>query len=384
MSTHLFIFNVLVIIGSFQGAVTSLLLWWSPKKSTDKLLLSGVLIVFVLLSCKILLHTLQVWETAYLGYLPLAFELAIQPLFYLYVLSLTRPTFQYKGKTFYHFIPAFLFLIHAVIVYASVAGSDNITWKSIVAESWHFNKVKKIEDYLAIVSACFYWYLSFREIRLYRQWLYTNIAVSSYPEYTWLRNILVIVGILIVGWGLNILLDYGFSFSKLYFFHWELFYLYMSGLIYYVGFKGYHQPVHLIHPLPLQPVAAVPTANTESTTTTDKEIKSNLKELIEKAMTEDKLYLDPDLSLAIFAQHLNTSPSALSSNINTLFGKNFRNFINEYRTEEVKKKLKGPDISHLSILGIALECGFNSEASFYRIFKNYTGLSPKEFMEKQP
>src|SRR4028118_1361550 len=116
----LFLFNILVIIGSFQGTLTSVLLWLSSHRSVSKLILSYLLIVFVLLSSKILLHTLNLWQTPFLRYFPLAFELAIQPLFYLYILSLTTPAFRLTKKDLYHFIPAMLFMIHAVLVYAMV------------------------------------------------------------------------------------------------------------------------------------------------------------------------------------------------------------------------------------------------------------------------
>jgi len=49
--------------------------------------------------------------------------------------------------------------------------------------------------------------------------------------------------------------------------------------------------------------------------------------------------------------------------------------------EEVKSMLMRDDIEHMSILGIALDCGFNSEATFYRIFKKNTGISPKEYIQ---
>jgi AraC-like DNA-binding protein len=113
-----------------------------------------------------------------------------------------------------------------------------------------------------------------------------------------------------------------------------------------------------------------------------KEVSPNLKEHIHKALAEDKIYLDPDLSLASFAKQIGTSPAMLSAAINMLYEKNFRNLINEYRVEEVKQKLTEPAYAHLSILGIALDSGFNSEASFYRIFKSSTSLSPKEYIEK--
>jgi AraC-like DNA-binding protein len=174
-------------------------------------------------------------------------------------------------------------------------------------------------------------------------------------------------------------LDIGFGFSKLYFLHWQLFFLYMSGVIYYLGFKGYHQPSNSFS-LPVAISADEPQLIAEA----EQGIMVNgLKESIDKALNEEKIYLDPDLSLATFAKHVGTSPAVLSARINTIYQKNFRNLINEYRIEEVKTKLHDPALSHLSILGIALESGFNSEASFYRIFKNYTSLSPKEYIEKQ-
>jgi AraC-like DNA-binding protein len=55
--------------------------------------------------------------------------------------------------------------------------------------------------------------------------------------------------------------------------------------------------------------------------------------------------------------------------------------VNSYRVEEVKKRLGNLKYEHLSLTGIAFDCGFNSEASFYRIFRQQTGYSPKSYLQ---
>jgi AraC-like DNA-binding protein len=379
-ATH-FLFNVLVVVGSFQGAVTGMLLWLSPRKNTSRRLLAGLLAVFVLLSCKILLHTLGLWHNPYLRYVPLAIDLVIQPLFYLYVLSLTRPDYRLTRGSLAHFLPAGIFFLHALVVYFLVLGQADLAGKDAIAESLHFNRVKRVEDYLSVLSAWVYWYLSYRQVSRYRQWLYDNIAAADYPEYTWLRNILLLTLVLFSVLALNLVLDIGFGFDRLSFLHWQFFHVYMSGLIYYLGFKGYHLPAYPPLPAPggRPTPGPVESIATPAVSETDGLATRSLKAAIDRALADEKMYLDPDLSLAQLAGHLGISSAVLSATINTHYGKNFRNLINAYRVEEVKRKLNDPALSHLSILGIALESSFNSEASFYRIFKQHTSLSPTAY-----
>jgi len=46
----------------------------------------------------------------------------------------------------------------------------------------------------------------------------------------------------------------------------------------------------------------------------------------------------------------------------------------------VKKRFFDPQYSNLTLLGIAMECGFNSKASFNRIFKQLAGQTPTEYI----
>lgn len=95
----------------------------------------------------------------------------------------------------------------------------------------------------------------------------------------------------------------------------------------------------------------------------------------------EKAYLNPELTLSELAAKLNTNTSVLSAVINSGFGKNFNDFVNQYRVEAFKRKAAAPDSKHLTLLAIAFDCGFNSKATFNRAFKKVTDVSPKAFLD---
>jgi AraC-like DNA-binding protein len=66
--------------------------------------------------------------------------------------------------------------------------------------------------------------------------------------------------------------------------------------------------------------------------------------------------------------------------VNQSTGKTWNEFINEYRVQKVKEQLLRKENEHLTLTGIALECGFNSQATFQRAFKQCTGMSPSEYI----
>jgi AraC-like DNA-binding protein len=105
--------------------------------------------------------------------------------------------------------------------------------------------------------------------------------------------------------------------------------------------------------------------------------------LLKKSMEEDKLYLESSLNLQSVSTHTNIAQKTISYILNNYHNKSFNEFVNEYRIQEVKKRLLEKDKDHLTIYGIALDCGFNSQATFQRAFKSITGVSPKEYLSIQ-
>jgi AraC-like DNA-binding protein len=108
---------------------------------------------------------------------------------------------------------------------------------------------------------------------------------------------------------------------------------------------------------------------------------SELNEKLKILMYSEKVYLDNDLSLPKLAKRLGASSNETSYLINEVYQDNFYNFINKYRIEASKDLLLSEKYSHLNILGIAYESGFNSKTTFNTTFKKYVGLSPTEFVK---
>ena len=99
-------------------------------------------------------------------------------------------------------------------------------------------------------------------------------------------------------------------------------------------------------------------------------------------MDKKKPYLEEGLTLTGLAQQLNMTRNQLSSLINSNTGDNFYKFINKYRVEEIKKIFSDPGKNNYTILAMAYEAGFPSKSSFHKIFKELTGLTPTEYLNR--
>ena len=97
-------------------------------------------------------------------------------------------------------------------------------------------------------------------------------------------------------------------------------------------------------------------------------------------MEEQKPWLDGDLSIQAMAMTLGFSTNYLSQVINEREHCSFRDFINARRVTEACRRLD--ENSHDKLLGLAMDCGFNSKSSFNRAFRKFTGKSPSEYTKQ--
>ena len=101
---------------------------------------------------------------------------------------------------------------------------------------------------------------------------------------------------------------------------------------------------------------------------------------LRRLLDHDKVFREPDLSVASLSQKLDIPEHRLRHLINRQLGhRNFSAFVNGYRLAEAEVALSDPAQAAVPILTIALDAGFGSIGPFNRAFKAHTGLTPSEY-----
>lgn len=318
------------------------------------------------------------WEELF--FIPYDIGFVIAPLMYFYLKSQLDTTFKFHKVDIWHFVPYLGYVMYHLCVF--VQGNEFVkSWSEDIHIRYY---IADIEQIGILISNFIYLFFALRLYQHYQKWLPTQFSNTETISFTWYRNFLIVYALaIIVNWIYIFLGMAGFQFSYTDIW-WEKFLV--GVIIYYVSIKGYiqTQPKLLVfkdkEEIEGKKIEAKKMEQSE-TMILDFELWKNK---LLNAMNEQKMYLDPEFSLSDLAIHLKTHHSLLSAVINKGFGKNFNDFINEYRVKEFQNRVQLRENQHLTLLGIAFDCGFNSKATFNRVFKKMTGKSPKEWKNIEP
>jgi AraC-like DNA-binding protein len=100
---------------------------------------------------------------------------------------------------------------------------------------------------------------------------------------------------------------------------------------------------------------------------------------VERIMQNEKLFLDPGVSLSMLSKQLRVSPQKISFAINSKSQYNFNEYINRYRVNHAVTLMQMPGADSVTIASIATDSGFNSLSSFNNSFKKAFGKTPSAF-----
>lgn len=103
---------------------------------------------------------------------------------------------------------------------------------------------------------------------------------------------------------------------------------------------------------------------------------------LEMLMSNEELFLNPDISLSSIAKLLKINSTYLSSLINQSCGCNFTQYINKYRIKRAVKLLDEGMLDRYSIDAISKMVGYKSKSAFYRAFRQQKFLTPTEYLSE--
>lgn len=108
----------------------------------------------------------------------------------------------------------------------------------------------------------------------------------------------------------------------------------------------------------------------------DKNGYSELLERIRKLVSDEKLFLYPNLKVGDLATRLNSNRNYIYLAINVEMGTSFSDYINGLRVDYASRLLETHP--ELSVNDVLAKSGFTSSSSFYRNFKKFKGITPTE------
>jgi AraC-like DNA-binding protein len=366
------IHDLVLVLTALECGVLAVLLNLLPAKHIQpRRILAGFFVLIAL----VLTTTLIVWngdlKTAAINHTPLVVAilaacLLLQgPVLYFYLRSLSQDIQLLRWRNLVHAIPA---VLAAILLIAF--GIDSLEWQpttelsgaenAVVAFLWALVKLSPLGYIIACVIAEYKLRENLRE-------LYADISMSE----------LKLADAVLAGFCIHWL--------------WSLLAYLLEGMVSAavsdsLGIIDNYLTVILVNGLfvfglintrQLLNVQAIPVAKPVQPSKMDHKVA-----VIEKAIHEDKLYLESNINLERFAEQIGLKPRDVSAILKMHYQSNFFEFINRYRVEEAKRLLVAPEFKEETILEIIYKSGFNSPSAFHRFFKRMVGITPTEFRQR--
>lgn len=305
-------------------------------------------------------------------------NLAVYPLFYVYIVSMTSPESQLR-HTWLYFIPSAVIGIIVSAIYimmppqeldsfvriisynedfgsgtglCKIMGYTRLAAKAVFAievvavliagsrKIFAYNK--SIEDYYADTEGkkltAFQWYMYLFTACSFASFIFNFIGRSRFDSSAWMMAIPSLL---------------------------------FSSLLFGLGFIGFRQSFTIDH---FEREESADEIIPESAPASKQE--KPLIERIEEVVTKRQLYLRHNLKISDVAAELCTNRLYVSTAINEEMGITFSDYINRKRVNYAIHLMRTNP--QMTIYEIADLSGFSSDKSFYRNFKNITGKSPKE------
>ncbi len=307
-------------------------------------------------------------DISWSAYLTGSVKVSLIPLTYLYLKKLSSHNKNLQKNDLWHFLPTVLSIILTLILVPGhaheIVGQSNETLKSTVKMMWdnslHHNILATTSRIISFGQTILYAVLVYRLYTKYVHVIKNNDSIMSYYNGLWIKWVVVIF--LFQGFfeGFALLGIYHFSF------------MFLLGFVYQLIFSFFYM-IHATIQKDMSPLFE------DSNNDALADIHDDETNQLVNQFRRRELFLNQDISLGQTAQLLDISKNKLTQVIKERGYNNFYHFINDHRIEKSKKLLLEIPDEHV-IESVIQQSGFSSRSTFYRVFKQITGLTPSAYL----
>lgn len=336
-----------------------------------------LLVGLFMLDDSLLVYGIYSEHPAMIGYLNQSI-FALAPVLYMTIAWFVTAGKRFRWPDVWHFVPVLLF---ALLNLPFLLAPRSVKLRELEVMEAPFSLADKILIGMVVFQMVVYLFFSLRMLARYRRNIQNITSSPTVLRLNWLWYLL---------WGVSGMVAIWFT---------EIFMLPTSAAEAGWYAPAYFTAIYIIGYFALQQREVFPYSEVEvqavgeileehgqvegrrspMNETQQEEGKKRLLAIMEN----EKPYLNPELNLPTLARMVGLSVHETSELINVSLGENFAQFVNRYRVEACKSLLISEKHSHLNMVGIAFEAGFNSKTAFNTTFKKLTGLSPTEFKAQQ-
>jgi AraC-like DNA-binding protein len=288
-----------------------------------------------------------------------AATLLIGPTLYLYMVIVTGQS-KPRRRMLYHYLPFALYGSYGLL-YHLVPNPISIEINDLVSNVMFLLLNAQIITYVS---------LSFLTLRKHDKHIHNLFSNIEQVSFQWISKTLIaftVIYILVISTAvIEQLITPVNDIIKL------NFVLIWSFQIFYLAYKSLGKT---------NPIEKLPDTDVNNPVLKSSQIQEYMKQAREQ-MEVESMYINPNLTLSDLATSIGVSSRYLSEAINQDTGSSFFDFVNAYRVKKVQDYLKDTEFEHLTLLGIASECGFQSSSTFNTAFKKHSGLTPSLYRKQ--
>jgi AraC-like DNA-binding protein len=293
--------------------------------------------------------------------------LSYSPLFYLYVRALTAEDHRRQLGHALHGIPFFLgMLAYGTYMSSPAPGSAPSGVSGFFVRSPWLAVL-----FLSVLQMIVYVVSVVRLLRAHSARIKAAYSMIDRVNLGWLRRRLAVYAAI---WGVGLVLFAAVRLEARAVSLVGQFVFFLVALNTFVtGYRAMHQPEIISGLLEAEP------GRRYERSSLSPENAALYETRLRETMEREKLFLDPELTLPKLARALAIPASHLSQVINERLGRNFFEFINGYRVDAARQRLASRASGQQKLVAVAFDCGFNSLATFNRVFKELAGRPPSDF-----